>query len=439
MLLYLSNADNVKGSPNENFARELMELFTLGVGNYTEADVAAAARAWTGHNYDSSTGTSTCSARPGTTPATRRSSGRPRTGTAPTSSTRSSATTRRKRLIAARFITKKLWEFFAHPGAGANVVNELADVFIANNLEIKPLLRALLLRPEFYSVDGQAGPRAHTDRVRGRGDVPRRPDGAAARPARGGPSRWARSCSTRRTSPGGRRNGYWLNTSALSRPRQPRARASRSTLRKNGGFDASTRWRPTPPSTTSPNYFGITSMSTVTRNALIAAHQAEKNTTQRQRVVGADEPADDDDDLPRVPHGLTENDQCSTPTSPPRTRSTSCPHRSVDDGPTGPLGWSRRTFLQAVGMGVFGGAGRRLARRGLLRQRHPRGVGRHADRPDRRDPRRHRPLRRQRRPEHGVPYADPAYYSTALEHRDPRRIGAPARRHRRAAPRARRT
>jgi uncharacterized protein (DUF1800 family) len=49
MLVYLDNVDNVKTSPNQNFARELMELFTLGVGNYGEDDVTAAARAWTGH------------------------------------------------------------------------------------------------------------------------------------------------------------------------------------------------------------------------------------------------------------------------------------------------------------------------------------------------------------------------------------------------------
>lgn len=49
MLEYLDNDTNVVGSPNENFARELMELFTLGVGHYTEDDVQAAARAWTGH------------------------------------------------------------------------------------------------------------------------------------------------------------------------------------------------------------------------------------------------------------------------------------------------------------------------------------------------------------------------------------------------------
>ena len=48
MLEYLNNDINVKASPNENWARELMELFTLGVGNYTEADIKEAARAFSG-------------------------------------------------------------------------------------------------------------------------------------------------------------------------------------------------------------------------------------------------------------------------------------------------------------------------------------------------------------------------------------------------------
>jgi uncharacterized protein (DUF1800 family) len=48
MLLYLDNARNQAQHPNENYARELMELFTLGIGNYTEADVRESARAWTG-------------------------------------------------------------------------------------------------------------------------------------------------------------------------------------------------------------------------------------------------------------------------------------------------------------------------------------------------------------------------------------------------------
>jgi len=52
MIQYLNTRENRKASPNENFAREVMELFTLGRGNYTEADVREAARAFTGWNYD---------------------------------------------------------------------------------------------------------------------------------------------------------------------------------------------------------------------------------------------------------------------------------------------------------------------------------------------------------------------------------------------------
>jgi uncharacterized protein (DUF1800 family) len=48
MMVWLDSNSNVKGKPNENFARELMELFSLGVGNYTERDIREAARAFTG-------------------------------------------------------------------------------------------------------------------------------------------------------------------------------------------------------------------------------------------------------------------------------------------------------------------------------------------------------------------------------------------------------
>ena len=51
MLSFLDAGVNVKGAANENFAREIMELFTMGVGNYTEKDIREAARAFTGWNY----------------------------------------------------------------------------------------------------------------------------------------------------------------------------------------------------------------------------------------------------------------------------------------------------------------------------------------------------------------------------------------------------
>src|SRR5205823_242061 len=52
MLDYLNNQQNRKAHPNENYARELMELFTLGIGNYTEQDIREAARAFTGWAHD---------------------------------------------------------------------------------------------------------------------------------------------------------------------------------------------------------------------------------------------------------------------------------------------------------------------------------------------------------------------------------------------------
>lgn len=51
MLAFLDAAVNVKGAPNENFAREIMELFTMGVGHYGEQDIREAARAFTGWNF----------------------------------------------------------------------------------------------------------------------------------------------------------------------------------------------------------------------------------------------------------------------------------------------------------------------------------------------------------------------------------------------------
>jgi uncharacterized protein (DUF1800 family) len=52
MLIWLDNASNVKQSPNENFAREVMELFTMGVNHYTQRDVTESARAFTGWTID---------------------------------------------------------------------------------------------------------------------------------------------------------------------------------------------------------------------------------------------------------------------------------------------------------------------------------------------------------------------------------------------------
>ena len=73
MLIYLDSVQNRKGAPNENFAREVMELFTLGEGHYTEKDIKEAARAFTGWSLDREPAPSS-SARGCTTTAPRRCS-----------------------------------------------------------------------------------------------------------------------------------------------------------------------------------------------------------------------------------------------------------------------------------------------------------------------------------------------------------------------------
>src|SRR5437773_4523335 len=53
MMVWLDTAQSKKGMPNENYARELMELFSLGIGHYTEKDIREAAKAFTGWTISS--------------------------------------------------------------------------------------------------------------------------------------------------------------------------------------------------------------------------------------------------------------------------------------------------------------------------------------------------------------------------------------------------
>lgn len=153
MLLYLNNDQNRKKSPNQNFARELLELFLLGIGNYTEADVFAAAAAWTGYtvddDYDADFAAYVFDANQHDT-GNKTFFGKTQAWYGPQiiDEIFNNGTSR---VVMARFIVAKLWSFFATPNPPTNVVNELADVFIAANWELKPLMRALFLRPEFYT------------------------------------------------------------------------------------------------------------------------------------------------------------------------------------------------------------------------------------------------------------------------------------------------
>ena len=150
MIWYLDNNKNVKGAPNENFARELMELFTLGVNQYTQDDVVASAKAWTGHSFTGSNGNYAYvfnASRHDTTDKT--FFGKTQNWDGPQIIDEIMTS---KRDVVARFIAAKVWSFFAYPEPEDALVTDLAAAFAAADLDITVLLRTMCNRPEFYSA-----------------------------------------------------------------------------------------------------------------------------------------------------------------------------------------------------------------------------------------------------------------------------------------------
>ncbi len=150
MILWLDNNTNIKGSPNENFARELFELFTLGIRDpitgqpaYTEKDIKEAARAFTGWTIRRGQFYFNASQHDDGPKTVLR-----RTGNWNGNDVVSFAVQERS---TGRFIAKKLWEFFAYPTPEPTLIEALADVYFAQRYSIKALMRALFLREEFYS------------------------------------------------------------------------------------------------------------------------------------------------------------------------------------------------------------------------------------------------------------------------------------------------
>ncbi len=277
MLLYLSGANNVKGAPNENFGRELMELFTLGVGNYTQDDVAAAARAWTGHNYSEFTSAYVFR------PAKHDNGNKALFGTTknwdgPDVINEILRDNVGKRAVAAKLISRKLWEFFAYPGPAQNIVDELAAVLIAANMELKPLLVALFNRSEFYSVAAKQGlvrtPTEFALQLMYRTGLKSDDLGLSWSAERMG-----QVLLNPPNVSGWKANAYWLNTSALS-GRAALARDITWKLRDHEGFDNLYDLTPDAAVDFVATYFGIAPLSSVTRNALIAAHQAQRATVE---------------------------------------------------------------------------------------------------------------------------------------------------------------
>lgn len=146
MLKYLNNDTNVRGRANENLAREIMELFSMGRDQgYHEDDIRQGARALTGYTYDSQTGQFRYLAD--------RHDEDPKTVFGKQGNWCGDDFVR---LILAtphppKFIARQLFIFFAHDEPSPDTVEALANVLRLNNYELTPLLENLFLSAEFYS------------------------------------------------------------------------------------------------------------------------------------------------------------------------------------------------------------------------------------------------------------------------------------------------
>lgn len=153
MLLWLDNQDNRKGHANENFAREVMELFTLGIGNYTEKDVQEAARAFTGWTFQrAATGGKTGKAEFVFRPLLHDPGPKTVLGTTGNLEGEDVLKVLTRQPRCADYLTHKIWNWFVWPEPDAATTAPLAQRFRDSGLNIKSLLADIMRSKEFYSA-----------------------------------------------------------------------------------------------------------------------------------------------------------------------------------------------------------------------------------------------------------------------------------------------
>lgn len=147
MLIYLDNVNNNRNQPNENLARELLELFTLGEGHYTEQDIKAAARALTGQGIERET------FGPRFYPNRHDYGEKTILGERGHFGPEGLAELLLRQPRTAQFITRKLWlEFVSTPDEAQ--IDRLAREF-GKNWDIKALVRGILLTESFWMDQGR--------------------------------------------------------------------------------------------------------------------------------------------------------------------------------------------------------------------------------------------------------------------------------------------
>lgn len=166
MLYYLDNWFSTKDNPNENYARELLELFSLGVGNYAHGEVVAAARAGTGYTINPATGVDHVFYAPAHDYGDKTFFGQTGNwdlvgnagGPSPRDLVEHLVTASGRGAVAARTLAKLLWQHFAHFTPSDAQVAELANAALASGrVNVKAALRALFTHAEFYGSASRSG------------------------------------------------------------------------------------------------------------------------------------------------------------------------------------------------------------------------------------------------------------------------------------------
>jgi uncharacterized protein (DUF1800 family) len=145
MIVWLDGESNTKEHPNENFARELMELFTCGIGHYTERDVQEAARAFTGWHRDNAEFRFSGDDHDGGRKRFLGKSGRFDGGDIVDILMQQPATL--------HFLARKLLRYFAAPEPPESVVAAAAELLDHTRLDVKWFLRELFQSRYFYSAE----------------------------------------------------------------------------------------------------------------------------------------------------------------------------------------------------------------------------------------------------------------------------------------------
>lgn len=161
MLRYLDNNVNTKKKPNENFAREVMELFTMGVnGGYSERDIQEAARAFTGWTFTyKRNGSEAAVKNPEFVFNQKEHDTGNKTVLGQTGNWNGEDIVRIvvNHPSTAKYMVTKLWHFFVSPQISAETLNDLSTLWERSKGNIREVLREIFNSQEFYAPENRFG------------------------------------------------------------------------------------------------------------------------------------------------------------------------------------------------------------------------------------------------------------------------------------------